>query len=219
VAGDGGGRLTAIAGVNTAAVLAPPQVKARVQGRGAKRVLRWTLRPAPGQRVTFAEEGSDSAKVIARTAKRRGTVRFTPATGNARKRRVVAIVEQGGAPRATIAVARYTAPAWRRPAKPRALRVKRKGTSLIATWKGAAGAVRWMVYATAGDGEREVFVLPARRRKLRIADVRRDERAVVEVAGLRSDDLAGPRARVKAKAVRAHPAEARAATLRLRPPE
>jgi hypothetical protein len=51
----------------------------------------------------------------------------------------------------------------------------------------------------AGDAAR---VLPARRRKLRIPNVRRDERAVVTVAGQRSDDLAGPGARVKVKAAR-----------------
>jgi hypothetical protein len=192
----------AIQGFDSAAVLEPPRVAARVSGKAGKRVLRWRLRALPGQRVTFAEEGSDSANVITRTSRARGKVRFTPAAGTGRARRIVAIVEQRGAPRDTLTVTRYTAPAWRRPAKPRRLRVKRKGTTLIATWRRAAGAARYTVFATSADGDREVFVLPGGRRRVRIPDVQRNHRARVEVAGLRSDDLPGPRARVNVKPAR-----------------
>jgi hypothetical protein len=191
-----------IQGFESADVLQPPRVSARVSGKAGKRVLRWRLRPLPGQRVSFAEEGSDSANVIARTTRARGKVRFTPSAGAGRARAIVAIVEQGGSPRDTLTVARYTAPAWRRPAKPRRLRVRRKGTTLIATWTKAAGAARYTVFATSADGDREVFVLPAGRRRLRIPDVQRNHRARVEVAGLRSDNLSGPRARVGVKPVR-----------------
>ena len=45
------------------------------------------------------------------------------------ERTVVAIVEQGGMPRDTLTVARFTAPAWRVPARPRSLRARRTGTS------------------------------------------------------------------------------------------
>jgi hypothetical protein len=191
-----------VEGFDSADVLAPPRVSARVTGKGAKRVLRWRLRPLRGQRVTFAEEGSDSANVIAGTTRARGKVRFTPSSGAGRARNVVAIVEQDGAPRDTLTVARYTAPAWRRPAKPRRLRVRRKGTTLIVTWRKAAGAERYTVFATAADGDREVFVLPRGRLRLRIPDVQRNHRARVEVAGLRSDNLPGPRSRVDVKPVR-----------------
>jgi hypothetical protein len=167
---DAGG-LSSIQGVDPAAVLAPPRVSARVSGKGRKRVLRWRVRPIPGQRVTFAEEGADSANVIARTVKSRGKVRFTPSAGTGRARKITAIVEQGGAPRDTLTVARYTAPAWRRPAKPRRLRG---------------------------------------RRRLRIPDVQRHHRARIEVAGLRSDDLPGPPARVTVRPAR-RPAQASAA--------
>ena len=189
-------------GFDSADVLAPPRVSARVSGKGAKRVLRWRLRPLRGQRVTFAEEGSDSANVIARTTRARGKVRLTPSPGAGRARNVVAIVEQDGAPRDTLTVARYTAPAWRRPAKPRRLRVRRKGTTLIVTWRKAAGAERYTVFATAADGDREVFVLPRGRLRLRIPDVQRNHHARVEVAGLRSDNLPGPRSRIDVKPVR-----------------
>jgi hypothetical protein len=147
----------------------------------------------------FREEGSDSAKVLARSNKARGSVRFTPAAGKGRARRIVATVEQSGAPRDTLRVARYTAPAWRRPAKPRGLRVRRTGTNLLVSWKRAAGAARYMVFATSADGDRQVFMVPASRRSLRIAGVRRNHRAVVEVTGQRADNVAGSKARVTLK--------------------
>ena len=194
----------AIASVDTAAVLERPRVSARVSGgKGAARVLRWTLEARPGQRVTFAEQGRDSANVIHRTTKARGTVRFTPSVGAARARTIVAIVEQDGTPRDTLTVARYTAPVWRLPAKPRELRVRRQGTALVVTWRGAAGAARYTVVATTSDGGREVFVRDGNQRRLRIPGVPREDRVRVDVAGLRSDDRAGPRARVVVKPVRA----------------
>ena len=200
-----------IQGIDTADVLERPRVTARVSGKGDKRVLSWSLSARAGQRVTFAEEGRDSANVIARTTRARGKVRFTPSTGSGRARKIVAIVEQGGAPRAMLTVARYAAPPPRRPAKPRQLRVRRKARTLIATWRRVPGAARYMVFATAADGDREVFVLPAGKRSVRIPDVQPGHRARVEVAGLRSDNLAGPRARVDVKPARPRKPGARTA--------
>ena len=191
-----------VQGIDSADVLERPRVTARVSGKGDKRVLSWRLSALAGQRVTFAEEGRDSANVIARTTKARGKIRFTPSTGSGRVRKLVAIVEQGGTPRDTLTVARYVALPPRRPAKPHQLRVRRKGTTLIATWRRVPGAAGHMVFATAADGDREVFVLPAGKRSVRIPDVQPSHRARVEVAGLRSDNLAGPRARVDVKPVR-----------------
>jgi hypothetical protein len=42
-------------------------------------------------------------------------------------------------------------------------------------------------------------MVPASRRSLRIAGVRRNHRAVVEVTGQRADNVAGPKARVTLK--------------------
>jgi hypothetical protein len=192
----------AVAGVDSADVLERPTVSAHVAGRGARRTLTWKLSPRPGQRVTFAEEGGDSAAVIKKTSAARGRVRFTPAAGNGRARRIVATVEQSGAPRDTLTVARYKAPAWRKPARPSRLRGKRSGSSLIVTWRAAAGAARYSVFVTSADGDREVFILPARKRRLKVRDVKKDDRATVQVAGLRSDNVPGRPATLKLKPVK-----------------
>jgi hypothetical protein len=102
-------------------------------------------------------------------------------------------------PRDTLTVARFTAPAWRVPARPRRLRARRKGTTLVVTWRPAAGAARYQLFATSADGDAEAFVLPARRRRLVVKDVEPRDRAVVVVAGLRSDGQAGPSARLALK--------------------
>jgi hypothetical protein len=191
-----------VAGVDSADVLDRPKVSARVGGRGAKRTLTWKLSPRPGQRVTFAEEGGDSAAVITKTSAARGRVRFTPEAGNGRARRIVATVEQSGTPRDALTVARYTAPAWRKPARPSRLRAKRSGSNLIITWRAAARAARYSVYVTSADGDRQVFILSARKRRLKVRDVQKDDRATVQVAGLRSDNAPGRPAILKLKPVK-----------------
>jgi hypothetical protein len=191
-----------VTGVDSADVLEPPSVTARVRGRGSKRTLSWRLRRVPGQRVIFAETGRDSARVITKTTAARGSVRFTPADGNGRARKIVAMVQQAGAPRATLTVARYTAPPWRKPARPSRLRVRRKGSNLLVSWRRASGAARYMVFVKAADGERELFVVPARKRRLRVRGVKKTDRALVRVAGLRSDNAAGALATRRVKPVR-----------------
>jgi hypothetical protein len=188
--------------VDSADVLAPPSVTARVGGRGSKRTLSWRLRRVPGQRVIFTETGRDSAHVITKTAAARGSVRFTPADGNGRARKITALVQQSGAPRAALTVARYTAPPWRKPARPRRLRVRRSGSNLLVSWRRAAGAKRYMVFVKAADGEREVFFVPARKRRLKVRGVQKDDRALVRVAGLRSDNTVGALATRRVKPAR-----------------
>jgi Tol biopolymer transport system component len=178
----------AIAGVDSAAVLPKPKVTARVSGKGAKRVLRWTLARVPGQRVTFAEQGGN---VLKRTTAARGRVRFTPPAGRSRTRRIVAIVEQAGVPRATLPVARYRAPTLKRPGKPRGLKVTRRGNALSVRWKRVPGASRYVVYVV---GEtREVLIV--RKPSLRLPGLRRGS---VEVTAQRADGVSGPRARGRA---------------------
>ena len=188
-----------IAGVDSADIMEPPAVSARMGGHGTKRTLTWKLKPRPGQRVTFTEIGRDASAVIAKTSVSRGRVRFTPAPGNARARRIVATVEQSGMPRESVTVARYTAPAWKKPAKPGKLRARRSGSNLIVTWRAAAGAARYAVYVTAADGERELFIASARKRRLKVRGIARDDRAVVKLQGLRADGVPGKAATLRVK--------------------
>ena len=106
--------------------LPKPVVHAHVSGRGQAQTLRWQLHPLPGQKVEFAEYGTDVRHLITTTAKATGKIRFTPLTGPAGRRRIVAIVEQNGLPRATITVASFRAPGPPRPAKVTHLKLTRR---------------------------------------------------------------------------------------------
>ncbi|MEA2311219.1 MAG: hypothetical protein QOE28_1187 [Solirubrobacteraceae bacterium] len=189
-----------IRGVQTANTLAPPKVTARVAGRGASRTLTWRLRRLPGQRVRFVEDGPDVKRVLKTTSSAKGRVRFRPAFGSGGPRSVVAIVDQNGMPRDSITVARYTAPRPPKPQRPRRLRASRRGSTLVVSWRPGRGAASQRVVLQRPRNRRDVLVLKARARKIRIADVDRDERVVVEVAGLRQDNVPGPAARAKVKA-------------------
>jgi Tol biopolymer transport system component len=191
-----------IRGVQTANTLAPPKVTARVTGRGASRTLTWRLRRLPGQRVRFVEDGPDVKRVLTTTSSARGRVRFSPAFGSAGRRDIVAIVEQNGMPRDSITVARYSAPRPPKPERPRRLRAKRRGSAVVATWRAGRGSASQRVVVQRPRNRRDVLVLKARARKLRIADVDRDERVVVEVAGLRQDNVPGPAAKATVKVKR-----------------
>jgi hypothetical protein len=126
-------------------------------------------------------------------------VRFAPADGNGRARRIIATVEQDGIPRNSLTVARYKAPPWRKPAKPRKLRVRRRGSNLVVSWRAAAGASRYSVYVTAADGERELFLVSAKKRRLKVRGVQKDDSAKVQVRGMRSDGLPGKAAKLRVR--------------------
>jgi hypothetical protein len=188
-----------IRGVQTADVLKPAKVSARVTGRGAARTLSWRLRPQPGQRVRFVEDGPDVKRVLTTTTRANGRVRFQPGFGSRGTRSVVAIVEQNGLPRDTITVARYTAPAPARPQRPRRLRAKRRGSAVVVSWRPGRGAASQRVVVRRPRGRRDLVVVKARTRKLRIRNVDRDERVIVEVAGLRRDNVPGSAAKATVK--------------------
>jgi hypothetical protein len=191
-----------IRSVQTADVLKPAKVSARVSGRGSARRLSWRLRRQPGQRVRFVEQGPDVKRALTATRRAKGRVRFRPGFGSAGPRTIVAIVEQNGMPRDTITVARYTAPAPPRPQRPRRLRARRRGSAVVVAWRPGRGAASQRVVVRRARGRSDLFLVKARRRKLRIARVDRDERVAVEVAGLRRDNVPGPSAKAKVRVKR-----------------
>ncbi len=145
----------AIASVRVANGLPDPAVRAKVQGRGARRTLRWTLTRIAGQTVRFIEEGKGIHRQIAQSSSATGSVAFTPAPG-AGKRTVTAIVEQRGLPRASHKVASFTATVTALKA-PAALSVRRKGAGLAVRWNRVPGAARYRVHVTADGRSFDLF--------------------------------------------------------------
>lgn len=168
-----------IARVATAEGLERPSVKASVKGGK----LRYRVVTRPGQVVRFVERGPSAGGELGVARGARGTLRFTPAAGRAERREIVALVEQDGALRDRIVVASYRAPGPARPAAVRGLKVRRAGSSLVASWRGARSAE---VRASLPDGRR--LVLRPSGTRVRIPNAKR---GTVTVRALSPQGLPG----------------------------
>jgi PKD repeat protein len=176
--------------------LPDPKVKARVTGSGTKRRLTWSATPIKGQRITFSEQGAIAGRPIGTTTRARGSMPFTPADGPKGKRTIVAEVIQSGNPRANLNVASYTAPRVG-PARPRGLRLRRRGSSLVVSWSRVAGVAGYEVNATISDGRRIPLLTAGT--SVTIPSFQRSETARVTVAGYRVAGVNGPAAKAGLK--------------------
>ena len=172
--------------------LPKPSVHAQVSGRGQARTLTWRLRPLPGQKVEFAEYGTDVRHLITTTAKASGKVRFTPQTGPAGRRRIVAIVEQYGLPRATVDLGSFRAPGPPRPGKVTHLKLTRRGSSLRVSWKQPKPPFRHAVYADLSDGRELLLIVGPKATSATFPDVPATVGATVRVTGLTGSGGKGP---------------------------
>jgi PKD repeat protein len=178
-----------ITSVKTADGVDRPEVKAKVVTRGGARFVEYDVERREGQTVTFAERGATAGAILGRAKGAHGRLRFTPADGRAERRRIVAIVEQDGVPSAQVAVASYRAPAARRPARPRGVRVTRQGTRVQVGWA-ADGAPSHVVTVALSDGRRVVRRVD-RARRLVLGDVGRGVRATASVRAVGRNGLLG----------------------------
>ncbi len=166
---DGSG---AIVRIQSAPVLPKPTVRAKVSGKGTKRVLKYYVKRIAGQVVSLVEEADGGMKVL-RTVKGggRGKVRFTVGEARSSKRTIAAQVTQDDMPRARLAVARYVAP---NPAvgRPR-VKIRRTGSTAKVRWSKAALAVRYGVTVRYSDGRTDAFMQPAKARSVTVPAVGR----------------------------------------------
>jgi hypothetical protein len=130
--------------------LPEPHVKVRVSGRGARRVLTYSVAPLPGQQVRFTERGAGVARELGRARGRRGRIVFKPTVTGNRRRTIQAEVVQNGLPRADLTVARFSAPARRRLVRPK-LTAKRTKSALTLSWKPVPGAASYLVEVKSGS--------------------------------------------------------------------
>ena len=159
----------------------PDAALAPAADRGAARSLR------------RGRQGRD--KVIATVRAARGQARFRPADGPAGRRRIVALVEQNRLLRKAVAAGSYVAPARPRPARPRNLRLARRGTRLVASWRAPRAGFRHAVHFKLGDGRQVLQIAGARARSLTLRGVAARYGARVTVAGLTKANGRGPSAR------------------------
>ena len=160
---------------------------------GRKRLLSYRIAPAAGQRVTFFEKGARTYRRLGVARGTRGRIRFAPAAGRRGRREIVAQIERNGVVVKNLVVARYSAARDPRPARPRGLRVRRRGDALVVAWRRARAAFRYGVTVQLSN-RRRIFRV-TRRRRIAIRGVDRRARGVVLVGGLRADGVGGREAK------------------------
>jgi len=187
---------TPIKATSVARGLPKPSVRGsvrRLRGRGQQ--LRYRIRSIPGQTVRFVEEGRGVRAPIGLAKKAKGALRFRPAPGPRGRRVIVAYVLERGVPRARLPVARFVPPAAGRPPRVGLVRVRRRGSKAIVTWRRTPGAARYAVAWRLRDGRRGARVV--KRRRFVLAGIPGVNGGAFRVAGLRRDNVAGKVTRVK----------------------
>lgn len=184
-----------IARVLEADGLPQPKVTGKVvRGAGRKRVLHYTVRKIPGQKVRFYERGPSAYRAIGKASGKRGRLAFAPAPGKAEKRTIQAQVSSFGLPRALLDVTRYRAPSSR-PGKPHRLRVRRRGSKALVTWRRTPRARAYVVVAKLRDGR--ALSITTKRPRAKIRGVPGIDSARIRVAGLEGDNSRGRAAKAK----------------------
>jgi hypothetical protein len=166
---------SAIADVGLAETDEPPTVQAAVGGRGRKRVLGYAYH-AEGHGITFVERSADRSevKVLGRAKGRPcrgvpdgpgdrdrplcGRLRFTPGAGHAGTRRIYAVWSNGGVAHNERLVTTYRTAGDPRPRRPRDLRLRRRGNTVIVTWRSPAGHRHDDVRAVLGSGHAALHI-------------------------------------------------------------
>ena len=180
--------------------LEPAEVHAQVIGTGHTRAIGYRIKQREGQKVTFVERGASAGTIIGEAKGSEGSLVFHPSDGKAERRHIVALVEQDGQLRDEITVAHYQAPAPARPGRPRALRVRHRGSSVQLAWGRASGARTYEVAVRLGDGRR--IVRRTKGRRLVVGHVGRRVRGSVQVRGLSAAGMKGRSAARKVHAAR-----------------
>ena len=130
--------------------------------------------------VRFYERIGAGRAEIGAVKNARGKLRFSAGDGPGGNRRIVAQAEQQGRPVLQKNVASYRAPGPIVPARVRGLKVRRRGSSLVASWRRASGAQRYLVRLDVSDGRSLLRLV--RGRSVRLGGVARAETVRVKVS-------------------------------------
>jgi hypothetical protein len=182
----------AIASTKVSEGYTPASVKASLGGKGRKRSIRYTISNlGHGQRVVFAERGAFGTNVVGTAAKRSGTIKFSTADAKGGKRRIEAMIEKDGLLMDRKTIGTYKAPGPIKPSKVKRLRAKRKGRSLIVSWRPAKNANRYSVLVKGREGTRLGRMLGSKARKVRFNHVGSDRRLTVTVVAIAKNKQRG----------------------------
>jgi hypothetical protein len=189
--------------IMTADGYTPATVSAKLRGHGRSRSIAYRIAHLDhGQTVAFEETGKFGTHILGSAKGARGTLRFKPADAKGGRRNVFALIGHAGINTDRRKVGSYVAPGPILPGAVRSLRVRRAGTTLTASWRPAAGGVRYSIVLKGNKGTRLGRLVGHRVKRLRFSAVRRDERVQVSVRALSVKLRVGPARRVSSRGAR-----------------
>jgi hypothetical protein len=153
--------------------LPDPGIRVHVSAHANKWTLHFADRPEPGQQIQFFERAKDVDTPIGKPVKvAQGTIRFTPQSGSAnRRRQIVAELFERGMPQQPRVVGSYLAPPAPKLGRPGRVKFSRARNVVTLRWPAALNAKGYQVLVTASDGRRVLYVTSAVRRSLRLAPI------------------------------------------------
>ena len=158
------------------------RITAVVSGNGSHRTVRYTIGSPAGKEVTLFERGPSVYKRIGSTRGSHGTMHLSPAPGPGGTRQIIAQITVDGVPAPSLIVGRYRAPNPPRMVKPANLRVTRRGTTLLISWRSVSGASAYGVMIKQRSAGERLITVSARRHSIRVTDIGTSQNGVVFVS-------------------------------------
>lgn len=183
--------------VRAVAAREPVAARAAALVTRGERILRYdTGRKGGNLSVRFVEQsGGQVLQTIATVGAGKGTLRFTPAAGPSGKRDIVAETTVDGVPAAPQIIASYTFGGERRLPAPSGITLRRRGSSLVVSWRPVVGADRYGLLLRLGSGAERQLTATGRQRRLTITHVPLTESATVRLTARAGSDVAWGRSR------------------------
>ena len=178
----------------------PAKVKGKVTGKstGRNRVFSYEVARRPSQKVVFSEvTASGAAQVIGSTAGGKGKIRFRSAPGSGRRTILAQFSLDGiNAERKRVTTFKPQSPVM---ARPKGIKLSRKGARVRVSWKRVTGATAYEVAVT-GASRRMVFARTrGRRATLKVPAWDKGRVTVRAIDDLRQSPVAGRRFKAVAK--------------------
>ena len=205
-----GSTLTA---VDRASYMPPPAVDAKVTRRGRRHRLQYIYTQQADTQVRFVERAGKLQQTIGtarpgdcpdttRRDRRTGTVRcgtiaFRPAGGPGGRRDIFVEVTRDGKPVETRKVGSYVAPAPRRLAPVRRLRIARHVRRPVIAWAKLPGAERYELEVSSEEGYRFAHIASDRCRALRMPRTGAGRSVTVTITAVDADGVRGRPSRLR----------------------
>lgn len=195
------GSTVAISSVEDAIGQAAPTIRARITGRGPRRVVHYHATMPSSVTIALDEQTKHLLHRIGTVHRGSGTIPFRPAFGPGGSRQLVAEISDNGLPQDSQTLGSYTVPAPAKPGRAARLRVRAGHGGFSYSFRAPAGATRTLIRINASDGRHLLRLVAPGVHRGSVPVIGYGDAVTVTVWGVRVDGVKGPgvsaRARIK----------------------